>query len=308
MAADRPWIAFFPPSRGLDRRRPWTWPGTLLGALARLVRSLALLRRFRPDVVLATGARLPRPGDRRPPPWNSLRPPRAERLDGPRQPDPRPPGIPRPPLLPRDPGVPRGRGPSSRGIPSGGRSSTSPRSWGTSSSWSGIPGARALVDAVLRAAPALARAPGLRVRLVVGNAAPPEEVAWALAQVGVQGEVVRYAEPFSEALSRARLVVARPGRRPRPSSPLPAGRRSSSPGTAPPEAPTGERVDVGPGGGALVVPESTAREELGTIVTRLWADGERLRAMAAAARAVARPDAARRAAEALLTLGKENRT
>ncbi len=312
VVAERSWIAFFPlPSRGLDRRRPWTWPGTLLGALARLVRSLALLRRFRPDVVLATGGHA------------SLAPGIAARLLG-------------IPCALHEQNASMGLAnrilarlgclvllsfPETRGVPRGARALVtgnpvrqeivhlSPELGDELLVVGGSRGARGLVDAVLQAAPALARAPGLRVRLVVGSAAPPEEVARALAQAGVQGEVVRYAEPFSEALSRARLVVARAGAT--TAAELAAAGRPAV--LVPWDGAAGghQRENAwmwARGGGALVVPESTAREELGTIVTRLWADGERLRAMAAAARAVARPDAARRAAAALLALGKEKRS
>ncbi|MCX7750122.1 MAG: undecaprenyldiphospho-muramoylpentapeptide beta-N-acetylglucosaminyltransferase [Candidatus Bipolaricaulota bacterium] len=299
------------PSRGLDRRRPWTWPGTLVGAASRFVRSLALLRRFRPDAVLGTGGHA------------ALAPLLAARLLG-------------IPCAVHEQNARMGLAnrilarlgclvllsfPQTQGVPRAARTLVtgnpvrreiallSPELGDELLVVGGSRGARALVDAVLRAAPELARTPGLQLRLVVGSAAPVEGVAQALARAGVRAEVVPYADPFSDALARARLVVARAGAT--TAAELAAAGRPAVliPWAGAADGHQEENARAwAQAGGALVLPETAAHERLGSTVTRLWTDERTLRAMAAAARAAARPDAARRAAEALRALAKERRS
>ncbi|MBC7170538.1 UDP-N-acetylglucosamine--N-acetylmuramyl-(pentapeptide) pyrophosphoryl-undecaprenol N-acetylglucosamine transferase [Candidatus Bipolaricaulota bacterium] len=312
VARQRPWIEFFAlRSRGIDRHRPWTWPTALAQALGGLLRAVTIVRRFRPDVVFGTGGHA------------AFSPLVAARVLG-------------VPTAIHEQNARMGLAnrilsrfvdlvllsfPTTRGVPRRARvrvTGNPVRREVTALSSQlgdellvvgGSLGSRRLVDAIVRAAPDLARARGLRVRLVVGRAAPAAEVATALARAGVAAEVVRYVEPFSDALARARLVVARAGATTvaevaaagRPAVFVPwdgaAGRHQHDNARA-----------IAEGGGCLIATEGPALCDLGRLVRELWADEERLRRMAAAARAVARPDAAHRTAEAIIALVEEKRT
>ncbi|MBC7219896.1 UDP-N-acetylglucosamine--N-acetylmuramyl-(pentapeptide) pyrophosphoryl-undecaprenol N-acetylglucosamine transferase [Candidatus Bipolaricaulota bacterium] len=312
VARQRPWIEFFPlRSRGIDRHRPWTWPMALAQAAGGLLRAVTIVRRFRPDVVLGTGGHAA---------FSPLvaawlhRVPIAVQEQNARM------GLSNR-LLSRIADLVLLSFPTTRGVPRRAKAcvtgnpvrqevtALSPQLGDELLVVGGSLGSRRLVDAIVRAAPDLARAPGLRMRLVVGRAAPAEEVATALAQAGVAAEVVRYVEPFADALSRARLVVARAGATTvaevaaagRPAVFVPwdgaAGHHQHDNARA-----------IAEGGGCLIATDGTALWDLGRLVRELWGDGERLRRMAAAARAVARPDAARRAAAAIIALVEEKRT
>lgn len=312
VARQRPWIEFFPlHSRGIDRHRPWTWPAALVRAMGGLLRATTIVRRFRPHVVLGTGGHA------------AFAPLVAAWMHG-------------VPLVvheqnarmglsnrllsriadlvllsfPTTHGVPRRVEARVTGNPVRKEVTVLPPHLGDELLVvGGSLGSRRLVDAIVRAAPDLARSPRLRMRLIVGRAAPVEEVATALAQAGIAVEVVRYVEPFADALSRARLVVARAGATTvaevaaagRPAVFVPwdgaAGRHQHDNARA-----------IAEGGGCLIATEGLAACNLGSLVHELWVDEERLRRMGAAARAFARPDAARRVAEAIIAVGKGKRT
>jgi len=308
-----PWIRFLPlSSQGLDRRRPWTWPATALAAARALAQAKRTVRRFRPDVAFGTGGHV------------AFAPLVGALLSG-------------VPMVIHEQNARMGLAnrvlspwaalvllsfPETEGVPRRARTlltgnpvrreivSLSPELGDELLVVGGSRGARPLVDAVLRAAPDLARTPGLRVRLVVGNAAPPEAVERALGEAGVEAEVVPYADPFAEALKRARLVVARAGAT--TAAELAAAGRPAVlvpwPGAADLHQHENARALARAGGG-VVLPEEVALHKLAEVVCSLWTDEARLSEMARAARAVARPEAARRAAEALITLvNKEKRS
>lgn len=312
--ARHPWITFFPlPCRGLDRRRPWTWPGFLVSTLASLPRALAILRRFQPDTVLGMGG------------YPSFPPVLAAFLLG----------IPRAIheqnaalgltnrlLLPL---VSRAflSSPSTLGAPRTGKVLVTGNPVRRQFLQSGLTGgqeelmvvggsqgSRALVEATLRAAPALARLPGLRLRLLVGRAADPREVEARLKKAGLfQVRVERYTDRMPEALARARLVLARAGAstvaelaaagRPAILVPWPAAAGGHQEANA--------KALAASGGCVLLREQELTRLDLGELIARLWRDERRLREMGMAARRAARPEAARTVAEALLELGKGGR-
>ncbi|MDD2912505.1 MAG: undecaprenyldiphospho-muramoylpentapeptide beta-N-acetylglucosaminyltransferase [Candidatus Bipolaricaulis anaerobius] len=301
-----PWIEFYAlPSRGVDRRRPWTWPRSAVGAAGNLLRALVLVRQFQPDVVFGTGGhaafspvvaawllRIPtviHEQNARMGLANRILARLADRV-----------------LLsfPTTRGAPRTARALVTGNPVRREVAAVPSQLGDELLVvGGSLGSRNLVEAMLRAAPELARTPGLRLRLVTGQAVPVEDATAALARAGVAAEVVPYADPFSDALAQARLVVARAGATTvaevaaagRPTVFVPwngaAGRHQHDNAQA-----------MAAAGGCVVVPEERARCELGELVSTLWRDEHRLRDMAAAARATARPEAARGAAEAIISL------
>lgn len=312
VVARHPWIAFHPlPSRGVDRRRPWTWPASVARAVGSLLRAVALVRRFRPDVVLGTGGHTafsPVVAA-----W-LLRVPTAIHEQNARM------GLANRILarladrvflsFPATRGVPRRARVLVTGNPVRREVTAVPPQLGDELLVvGGSLGSRSLVEATVRAAPALAQTPGLRLRLVTGRSVPVDEVTSALAQAGIAAEVVPYAEPFADALSRARLVVARAGATTaaevaaagRPAVLVPwtgaAGHHQHDNARA-----------MAATGGCLVVTEDALPGDLGGLVSRLWRDERRLCDMASAARRAARPDAARQAAEALLALVEGVRT
>lgn len=310
-----PWITFFPlPCRGLDRRRPWTWPQFLASTLASLSRALSIVRSFRPTVVLGMGGypsfapvlaaallRIPRALHEQNASLglaNRALLPFASRLFL---------------SFPHTAGLPAWiRKVEVTGLPV--RKGFLNGSWPVDRGQEqelvvvgGSQGSRALIEAALRAAPALAGLPGLRLRLLVGRAADPDQVEAALRAAGLaQPRVERYTERMPEVLGRARLVLARAGASTvaelaatgRPAILVPwkaaAGGHQAANARA-----------LASAGGCVLLPEGELRKaDLGELVAKLWEDEERLRRMALAARRLARPDAARRLAEALLELGK----
>ena len=307
-----PWITFFPlPCRGLDRRRPWTWPAFFAATVASLPRALAILRSFRPTVVLGMGG------------YPSFAPVLAAAVLG----------IPRAiheqnaalglanrvliPFVSRiflsfagTAGVPRwAKKVEVTGLPVRRGFRDQAREVGTHELlvFGGSQGSRPLVEATLRAAPALARLPGLRLRLLVGRAADPAEVEARLKEAGLfRVQVERYTDRMPEALARARLVLARAG----------ASTVAELAATGRPailvswQAAAGghqvanARALAAAGGCVLLEERDLLKADLGELVANLWRDETRLRRMATAAQRAARPDAARKLAEGLLALGK----
>lgn len=309
---DYPWIEFLPvPSRGFDRARPWTWPGSVLRAVVGVVRAAAIVRWFRPDVVLGTG------GHAAFSPVMAawlLRVPTAIQEQNARI------GLANRILarlvdlvllsFPATQGIPRRARVRMTGNPVRSEVVRIPNELGDELLVvGGSLGSRVLVDAMVRVAPDLARTPGLRMRLVVGESAPVEEVERALAQAGITAEVVRYVERFSDALSRARLVVARAG-----ATTVAELAAAGRPAVFVPWNGAAERHQhdnawaMARAGGCLVVEDEDLTRNFGELVTELWGDEQRLLDMALAARTAARPDAARLAAEALLSLVEDNTT
>lgn len=308
----RPWIEFLPlASQGINRRRPWLWPAAVARASAASARATGLVRRFGPDIVFGTG------GHAAFSPvlaaW-CLRVPTVIHEQNARM------GLANR-LLARVVNRVLLSHPDTQGVPPWVRTRVTGnpvRSDVAAISSQlgdellvvgGSRGARGLIQAVVHAAPELARVPQLRMRLVVGNAAPVEDVASSLAGSGVVAEVVSYAEPFADALSRARLVVARAGAT-TAAEVAAAGRPTVFvpwDGAAHSHQHDNARAMARSGGG-IVVTEEVARRRLGELVTELWADDKKLSDMASAARALARPDAARAAAEELFAVVEEART
>ena len=308
-----PWIEFYPlPCRGLDRERPWTWPAALTAAGTGLFRAAGILREFRPHVVLGMGG------------YPSFAPVLAAALLG----------IPTAiheqnahmglvnRLLsrlatrvflsfPDTAGAPtRARKVRVTGNPV--RRSFLARRKPLPEAhellvMGGSQGSRILIEAALRAAPALARLPDLHLRLLVGRAAAPDQVAKRLKALGIsQAEVAAYTDRMEEALARARLVVARAGATTvaelaaagRPAILIPWSGAAA-------DHQRGNAETLARAGGCLMIPEKELqRMDLGDLIAKLWRDGERLRRMAQAAKRAARPDAARRVAEELLDLAK----
>ncbi len=304
-----PWIEFLPlSSRGFARSQLRRWPGSVARSCWGLGRGIALVRRFKPDVVFGTGGhasfapvaaaaglRLPtaiHEQNARMGLANRLLAPIVDRVFL---------------SYPDTTGVPRRARTCVVGNPVRREvAAISPQLGDELLVVGGSGGSRGLVEAVVRAAPELARVPELRVRLIVGKAAPVEEVAGSLAWSGVAAEVVQYAEPFAGVLARARLVVARAGATTAAEVAV-AGRPTVF---VPWEgAAHGHQWDnaraLAQYGGGVVVTEEEARHGLGRLVAELWADERRLRDMASRARAAARPNAAQAVAEALLALVEE---
>ncbi len=312
VARQYPWIEFFGlPSRGVDRRRPWTWPACLVRTSVGLFRAVAVVRRFRPHVVFGTGGHVafaPVVAA-----W-LLRIPTAIQEQNARM------GLVNR-LLSRIADLVLLSFPATHGVPRRARirvtgnpvrravTYVSPQLGDELLVVGGSLGSRGLVEAMVRAAPDLARAPGLRMRLIVGESAPVDEVARTLARAGITAEVVRYVEPFADALSRARLVVARAG-----ATTVAELAAAGRPAVFVPWDGAAERHQhdnawaMARAGGCLVVTEGATPRELGGLVSELWADERRLLDMAMAARTAARPEAAGLAAEALRALVGGERT
>lgn len=307
-----PWIEFLAlSSQGIHRRRPWLWPGSLVRTFRGFLQAINLVRRFEPDVVFGTG------GHAAFSPilaaW-CLRVPTAIHEQNARM------GLANR-LLARVADRVFLSYPTTHSVPPRARfrvtgNPVHSEVVAISSQLGdellvvgGSRGSRSLIEAVVRAAPDLARIPQLRMRLVVGNAAPIEDVADSLARSGVTAEVIRYAEPFAGVLARARLVVARAGAT-TAAEVAAAGRPTVFVpwnGAAGNHQNDNARMMVQNGGGVMVT-EEDARHGLGELVAELWADDQRLCDMASAGRALARPDAARTVARALLALVEERRT
>jgi len=309
-----PWIDFYPlPCRGLDRSRPWSWPGSVWANLTSLVRAVQILRKFRPDVVLGMGG------------YPALAPLLAAALLR----------IPRAiheqnaymglanrflSLLadrvflsfPKTGGVPVRRKVVVTGNPV--RREFLTQDTGPKAQEllivGGSQGSQALVEATLRAAGALAQLGGLRVRMQVGNAADPDWVKRRLEEAGLtDARVEKYVDRMAEALSQARLVIARAGATTvaelaatgRPAILIPWAGAAG-------DHQTDNAQAIAKEGGCVLVPEHKLKEmDLGKLILKLWMDEERLRRMAQAVQRVARPQAARAVAQELLALAKGSR-
>jgi len=169
----------------------------------------------------------------------------------------------------------------------------------------GSQGSRLLVEAALKAAPALAKVPDLKLRLLVGKAANPDEVKTRLRSAGLtEFEVERYTTRMPELLQRARLVVARAG-----ASTVAELATVGKPAVLIPwEAAAGGHQAANARmlaqlGGCVLLPERELRKlDLGELIAKLWRDEKRLQEMALAARRAASPSAAQKVAAALVEL------
>lgn len=169
----------------------------------------------------------------------------------------------------------------------------------------GSQGARVFGDVV---PPALARLPApQRARLELAQQCRPEDLDRVRAAYGGQGLDVELAPFFADVAARmaaADLVVTRSGASTvaellalgRPALLVPYPHAADDHQTA-------NAAALAAGGAALVVPQPDfTPETLAGTLERLMRDPGELAAMAAAARALARPDAAERLADAVLTL------
>jgi UDP-N-acetylglucosamine--N-acetylmuramyl-(pentapeptide) pyrophosphoryl-undecaprenol N-acetylglucosamine transferase len=114
---------------------------------------------------------------------------------------------------------------------------------------------------------------------------------------------VEYVEPFADALATADLAIARAGGSvfELAAAGVPAVLVPYPHATADHQA--GNARWMADGGAAVVVPDAELEPgRLRREVETLLAGGDRLRAMAAAARLLARPDAAERIADAVVTV------
>ncbi|MGC9530289.1 MAG: undecaprenyldiphospho-muramoylpentapeptide beta-N-acetylglucosaminyltransferase [Candidatus Bipolaricaulaceae bacterium] len=308
-----PWISYYIlPVVGIDRRRPWRWAPAVWRSARSVRRAANIVREFRPHVVLGMGgypAFAPclaakalgvpvavHEQNVRLGLVNRLLSRLADRV-----------------LLSFAPpgGVKPGRGrvvvtgnPVRREIAQAGAAGARGRELLVVG---GSQGSGPLVRAALQAAPALARCPGLRLRLLVGQAADPTQVSRELKAAGLrQAAVVRYTHRMDRALAQARLVVARAGATTvaelaaagRPAILVPWCRAAGGHQEANAHA-------LAQRGGCVVLPErELARVDLGALVAELWADQARLAAMARAARDPGAVEAAGRVADALCGLAK----
>lgn len=311
--ANRPWIRFEPViTRGLPRDRPWVWPLHLAQNGLALFRAIRVIRRFRPQVVLAMGG------------YPTVAPALAAKLLG-------------VPLacheqnalmgwanrlvsrladlvllsFPNTEGCPRRARVMVTGNPVRPGIAQTPRELGTELLvLGGSLGSQTVVEALTRWAPSLGRIPDLRVRVVAGQAGDPEGIAENLRRAGLSVEVVGFTEEMGELLSRARLVIARAGASTvaelgaagRPAVLIPWSKAASN---------HQERnaQHLAKLGGCLVLPERELdRLDLGELVARLWQDDQRLWAMACAARAASPPGAAKQVAAALIELASKKNT
>ncbi|MCS7216723.1 MAG: undecaprenyldiphospho-muramoylpentapeptide beta-N-acetylglucosaminyltransferase [Candidatus Bipolaricaulota bacterium] len=304
----RPWVQFFPlPSRGLPRDRPWLWPLALGADGLALLRARRLLRAFRPQVLLAMGG------------YAAVAPALAAKALG----------IPVAVheqnaqmglanralarvadavllAFPGTAGCPRAARVRVTGNPVRPEIAAVPKELGTELLvLGGSLGSRRLVEAVLQAAPELAALPGLRLRLVVGRAGDPQGIAAELRRRGLEAEALAFTEGMAELLGRARLVLARAG-----ASTLAELACAGRPAVLVPwEGAAGghqlrNAAYFAARGAAVLVRERDLPARLAGVVAELWSDPARLLEMAAAARALAQPEAARRVAQTLRELAK----
>ncbi len=304
-----PWVRYHVlPSRGLPRKRPWTWPLALAVLGWSVVKAVLLVRAFRPDVVLGMGG------------YPAFGPCVAARLL-------------RIPLVVHeqnarmglvnrllsfladavltsfaDPSVRQRSSAVATGNPVRRAIAQTRAALGRELFvFGGSQGSSALGEATLRAAPALAKIPELELRLVVGRAADPDAVRRMLCEAGLERATVLTYEPeMAEALSRARLVVARAGATTvaevaaagRPSVLVPWS------GAADDHQMSNALALAHQGAGLVLSDGELRRSDMADIVARLWEDEATLTTMAARARAAARPDAAERVADVLVALGR----
>ncbi|MFO8034791.1 MAG: undecaprenyldiphospho-muramoylpentapeptide beta-N-acetylglucosaminyltransferase [Candidatus Bipolaricaulota bacterium] len=308
--AKHSWVSFLPlTGQGLPRRKPWRWPGALVGAVGAVVKAMKAVRAFRPHVVLGMGG------------YPAFAPAVAAAML-------------RVPVVvheqnaclglvnrvlsklsdevlvsfPGTQGV-RGQRAKTTGNPVREEIVAVGRKPGLGKEllvFGGSQGSKVLVDAALEAAPKLAQLPGLRMRVVVGRASEGAEVRRRLQDAGLDNvDIVDYEQDMARALNRARLVVARAGATTvaelaaagRPAILVPWSRAAAGHQTYNARALAQRRA------GVMLTDEELSRTDLGALVTRLWEDPAELEAMAAAARTAACPDAARRVADALVRVG-----
>lgn len=178
----------------------------------------------------------------------------------------------------------------------------------------GSRGARHLNDALIELAPALMAIPGLHVLHVAGKADGPDVTARVAAVLGGESDryrVVEYIDTMGDALAAADAIVARAGAtsiaeitavgRPAVLVPYPYATDDHQ---------TLNARAVAQAGGAEVVPDAELDTDIFTdAVLRLVTDPERRERMAAAARTLARRDAAERVAALVhaAASGKETR-
>ncbi|MCS7239967.1 MAG: undecaprenyldiphospho-muramoylpentapeptide beta-N-acetylglucosaminyltransferase [Candidatus Bipolaricaulota bacterium] len=306
----RPWIEFFPlVTRGLARDRPWSWPKALLQQGQAVFQAKRFIRKFQPDVVLVMGG------------YPSVAPAlAAKRL-----------GI--PVVLheqnavmglanrflasladlvllafPQTEHCPRGAKTRVTGTPvRAGITRIPPRLGQEFLVLGGSLGSRRLLEAVMAMGPELSQLPNCHVRLVIGRAGNPHAIARPLQQQGIPVEVHTFTERVEEFLERARLVLARAG-----GSTVAELACAGRPAILVPweKAAGGHQLKnaefLAQRGGFLLVREKELVDgNLSALVHALWGNEQRLQELGRAARAQARPDAARRVVEALKSLGKE---
>ena len=310
--AGRAWIEFLPlRTRGLPRGAPWPWPEALFQNGRAFLRARALVRSFRPDVVLAMGG------------YPSVAPALAAKTLG------------IPVVLheqnakmglanrslarfadlvllafPHTVGCPRGIKTMVTGTPVRAGIARVPAELGQEFLvLGGSLGSRRLVEAVLASAPRLVGLRGFRVRLVVGRAGDPAELARRLREEGLSAHVHVFTEQVEELLGRARLVLARAG-----GSTLAELACAGRPAILVPwEAAAGghqlkNAEHAARAGGFLLLRErDLSPSSLGELVAALWKDETELVRLGQAARAQACPDAAQRVVKAIHRVGKERR-
>ena len=308
----RPWIQFFPlRSSGLPRDQPWLWPAALGRNFSALRQAKKFLRAFQPHALLAMGG------------YPAVAPALAAKTLG----------IPvaiheqnatmglanrfLAPVadvvllsFPRTSGCPRRTRTVITGNPVRAKISAVPETLGTELVvLGGSLGSRRLVEAVMRAAPELARIPALCVRVVVGRAGDPQAVEEHLRRQGLEARALAFTEDVAELLGRARLVLARAG-----ASTLAELACAGRPAILVPwEAAAGNHQrhnaqHFAHQGAAIVLREKDLPRQLAPLVASLWTDSARLARMAQAARALARPDAAAAVAQTLRELAKRKGT
>lgn len=310
VAEKRPWIQFFPlVSRGLPRDRPWTWPKALFVNVQAVREAKRVIQKFKPDVVLAMGG------------YPAVAPALAAKILG-------------VPVALHEQNAVMGWAnrflarfsdlvllsfPHTEGCPKGIKTlvtgtpvrreiaAISPALGEEFLVLGGSLGSRKLVEAVIEAAPRLAEIPGLRVRMLVGRAGDPHELAQRLREKGIYAEVFAFTERVEEFLARARLVFSRAG-----GSTLAELACAGRPAVLVPweGAANGHQLKnaefLSRAGGFLLVRERELKPlDLAELIAGLWRDPQKLRQLGEAARAQARPDAASRVVEALKRLGKE---
>lgn len=308
----RPWIEFFPlPSWGLPRDQPWTWPASLGRNLYALKQAHRFLRAFHPQALLAMGG------------YPAVAPALAAKALG-------------IPVAIHEQNAKMGLAnrflarfadlvllsfPKTAGCPNTTKALVTgnpvrpailgvPRSLGSELLvLGGSAGSRRLVEAVVQAAPELARIPGLRVCIVVGRAGDPKAIEEGLRRQGLEAQALAFTEEVEELLGRARLVLARAG-----ASTLAELACAGRPAILVPwEAAAGghQRQNAqyfAAQGAAVLLREEELPLRLADVVASLWADFSTLERMAKAARALARPEAAATVAQTLKELAKRKGT
>ncbi|MBC7317691.1 undecaprenyldiphospho-muramoylpentapeptide beta-N-acetylglucosaminyltransferase [Candidatus Bipolaricaulota bacterium] len=309
IAKNRPWIEFLPlKTYGLPRDRPWTWPV----ALAKNFRALAQARRlvwaFSPDVVLAMGG------------YPAVAPALAAKSLG------------IPVVLheqnavmglanrflarfadfvllgfPNTSGCPTGAKTVYTGTPVRREFTEIPETLGDELLvLGGSLGSRALVDGVLEAAPALAKLFDISLRLVVGRAGDPATIEKKLRSVGLKASVHPFTEGLAELLAQARLVLSRAG-----GSTLAELTCAGRPAVLVPwngAANAHQKKNAAffqqKGACVLLQDRDLRSPKFSSLISQLWRNEKTLVRLGAAARAWARPDATKKVAEIVKSVGR----